>query len=175
MPFYTGSSGAFGIPLSVARDTIILQADGYETIRDIGDTKKFQVFTMKPVSGTAMVSKHKLLSLMARSKDEDLSSYYHTGESYSTLVEHNFTNAEKFPLSGFALNINRASYSNIRRFVNINMKVPQDAVRIEELLNYFDLPNHHNNSAGFLCSSQLTEAPWNAKNQLLFINLQAPY
>ena len=104
------------------------------------------------------------------------SDYYHAGESYSTLIEHNFSSAEKFPLSGFALNINRASYSNIRRFLNIDMKVPPDAVRIEELLNYFDLPpHHHNNSGSFICTSQLTEAPWNAKNQLLFINLQAPY
>jgi Ca-activated chloride channel family protein len=176
VPFYTGSSGAFGIPLSVVRDTVILQADGYEIIKDIADTRKFQVFTMKFVSGSAMLSKHKLLSLMPRSKDENSSDYYHAGESYSTLIEHNFINAEKFPLSGFALNINRASYSNIRRFLNINMKVPPDAVRIEELLNYFDLPSHHHNNAhGFICTSQFTEAPWNAKNELLFIKLQAPY
>jgi Ca-activated chloride channel family protein len=176
VPFYTGSSGAFGIPLRVVRDTIVLQADGYETLKDVADTRKFQVFTMKPVSGSAMISEHKLLSLMPRSKDENLSDYYHAGESYSALIEHSFVNAEKFPLSGFALNINRASYSNIRRFLNINMEVPPDAVRIEELLNYFDLPpHHHNNSDGFICTSQLTGAPWNVKNQLLFINLQAPY
>jgi Ca-activated chloride channel homolog len=176
MPFYTGSSGAFGIPLPVVKDTIILQADGYETTKDIADTRKFQVFTMKLVSRSAMVSKHKLLSLMLGSKEENSSDYYQAGESYSTLIEHNFSSAEKFPLSGFALNINRASYSNTRRFLNIDMKVPPDAVRIEELLNYFDLPPHHqNNSGSFICTSQLTEAPWNAKNQLLFINLQAPY
>jgi Ca-activated chloride channel family protein len=174
--FYTGASGAFGIPLSVGRDTIILQADGYETIKDIADTRKFQVFTMKLISGNSIVTKRKLLSLIPKNKDESLSGYYHTGESYSTLVEHNFTNAGKFPLSGFALNINRASYSNIRRFLNINMKVPQDAIRIEELLNYFDLSNHHHNSSGgFICTAQLTEAPWNPGNELLFINLQAPY
>jgi Ca-activated chloride channel family protein len=176
IPFYTGASGAFGIPLSVARDTIILQADGYETIKDIADTKKFLAFTMKFVAGSAMTSKNKLLSLVPRGKNENFSAYYRTDESYSTLVEHNFCNTEKFPVSGFALNINRASYSNIRRFLNIDMKVPPDAVRIEELLNYFDLPlHHHNNSDGFICTSQLTETPWNGKNKLLFINFQAPY
>ncbi len=174
--FYTGSSGAFGIPLSVVKDTIILQAEGYETIKDIADTRKYQTFTMKLVSASSRVTKHKLLSLIPRSKDESVNTYYQAGESYSSLVEHNFTNAEKFPLSGFSLNINRASYSNIRRFLNMNMKVPEDAIRIEELLNYFDLPyHHHNGSANFLCSAQLTEAPWNTKNELLFINLQAPY
>jgi len=176
VPFSTGSSGAFGIPLSVVTDSIILQADGYETIKTIADTRKFQIFTMKPVSGSAMASEHKLLSLVPGNKDGDVSDYYHAGESYSTLIEHAFSNAEKFPVSAFALNTNRASYSNIRRFLNIDMKVPPDAVRIEELLNYFDLPPHHqNNSGSFICTSQLTEAPWNVKNQLLFINVQAPY
>jgi len=175
-PFYTGSTGAFGIPIPVVTDTIILKADGYETIKDLVDARKYQTFTMKFVSGSAMVSDHKLLSLTPKSKDENSGSYYHAGESYSSLVEHNFVDAEKSPLSGFALNINRASYSNIRRFLNIDMTVPRDAVRIEELLNYFDLPAHHHNTSGsFVCTSQLTEAPWNTKNELLFINLQAPY
>ncbi len=174
--FYTNVNGAFGIPLSVVKDTIILQANGYETVKNIADTKKFQVFTMKLVSGSSIVTKRRLLSLMPRSKDESISTYYRAGESYSTLVEHYFADARKFPQSGFALNINRASYSNIRRFLNMGMKVPQDAVRIEELLNYFDLPNHHQNtSGGFICTSQLTEAPWKPENELLFINLQAPY
>src|SRR6478672_7763555 len=52
-PFYTGSTGAFGIPISVVIDTIILKADGYETIKDVADARKFQTFTMKFVSGSA--------------------------------------------------------------------------------------------------------------------------
>src|SRR3954463_961476 len=48
--FYTGITGSFAIPVSVTLDTIMLQASGYETIKQLADVSRFQVFTMKPVS-----------------------------------------------------------------------------------------------------------------------------
>jgi Ca-activated chloride channel family protein len=98
------------------------------------------------------------------------------GETYTNLLENDFAEAENSPQAGFALNINRASYSNIRRFLNNDLPVPPDAVRIEEMLNYFDLHKFSNtNRNNFTCTTQLTASPWNTKNRLLFINLQAPY
>ena len=175
-PFFTGITGSFAIPVSVTLDTIILQASGYETIKLLADVSRFQVFTMKPSSAslTSILLRPKLLSLIPRNKNESSPNYFTSGETYSSLVEHDFTNTEAFPQTGFALNIDRASYSNIRRFLNSGMQVLPDAVRIEEMLNYFDPDHNKNNTKDFLCTSQITEAPWNTKNELLFINIKAP-
>lgn len=173
-PFYTGSTGSFAIPVSVTLDTIILQTSGYETIKQLADVSRFQVFTMRPASATVMQVKQKLLSLIPGNKNES-TNYFNSGETYSSLIEHDFTNTEKFQQTAFALNIDRASYSNIRRFLNSDMKVLPDAVRIEEMLNYFDLDRRKNNTKNFVCTSQITESPWNLKNELLFINIKAPY
>ena len=60
-------------------------------------------------------------------------------ETYSSLLENPFIPAEKFPETGFAVNINKASYSNIRRFINMENIVPPDAIRLEEMMNYFNI------------------------------------
>jgi len=173
--FSSGSSGAFGIPLSVTADSVTLQADGYEILKAFADTRVYQIFTLKLTAGNIAATRHKLLSIIPKNKEDIINSYSHSGESYSNLVENDFTRTDKFPEAGFALNIDRASYSNIRRFLNMDMKVPPDAVRIEELLNYFNLSNNPYNTTGhFICTSQLTDAPWNNKNRLLFITLDAP-
>src|SRR4051794_16226605 len=106
-PFYTGITGSFAIPVSVTLDTIMLQTSGYETIKQLADVSRFQVFTMKPASASTMAaqSRPKLISLIPRNKNESLTNYFNSGETYSSLVEHNFTNADKFPQTGFALNI----------------------------------------------------------------------
>ncbi len=175
IPFSSGSSGAFGIALSVVTDSITLQAEGYETLKALADTRSYQVFVLKISAGNITVTRHKLLSVIPKNKENLQNSYSHSGETYTTLIENDFTETERFPESGFALNIDRASYSNIRRFLNMDMKVPPDAVRIEEILNYFNLSNTPANNTGrFICSSQLTDAPWNRNNRLLFIKLEAP-
>lgn len=176
VPFYTGSSGAFGIPLSTPTDSIIFIADGYETIKTLTDARKYNVYTLKFASANAMVAKHKLYSLVPQNGDEITETYYHQGETYTNLIENNFTLAEKYPETGFALNINRASYSNIRRFLNNKMTVPPDAVRIEEMLNYFDFADKTNTDRNnFSCTTRLTQTPWDASKRLLFIKLKAPY
>ncbi|MEP7317356.1 MAG: von Willebrand factor type A domain-containing protein [Panacibacter sp.] len=175
MPFYTGASGAFGIPVSVTADSITLQADGYEILKTIVKAGLYQSLVMKFSAGATVITRHKLVSVIHKNKDEISESYSHSGETYTTLIENDFTQTGQFPETGFALNINRASYSNIRRFLNMDMKVPPDAVRIEEMLNYFDLSDKiKNNTAHFTCNTQLTQAPWNKNNRLLFINLKAP-
>ncbi len=174
--FYTGASGAFGIPVSVMIDTITLQADGFEILKTVANAKSYQSFTLKSIDGSSVVIKPKLISLIPKNKDQVYNSYIPEGETYTTLIENDFTAADKFPATGFALNINRASYSNIRRFINMDMKVPPDAVRIEEMLNYFNISDSVKNNTGhFTCSTQLTQAPWNYNNRLLYINLKAPF
>lgn len=61
-----------------------------------------------------------------------------SGESYGRIVENSFLRVEQEPLSTFSLDVDTASYANVRRFLTQNHLPPADAVRIEELVNYFD-------------------------------------
>ncbi|MDB5211928.1 MAG: Von Willebrand factor type domain protein, partial [Sediminibacterium sp.] len=175
-PYYSGNGGTFGISTSVAADTIILSFDGYETIRAAIDTRKFQNFLMKMLPTTAHLYNKKLSSLTTNLKAESSGLFSVMGESYSNLVENVFIEADKYPETGFALNIDKASYSNIRRFLSNEMLVPTDAIRIEEMLNYFNFtkPADAPLNGEFSCKTQLTTCPWNAGNRLLFLNIAAP-
>ncbi len=175
-PFSSGSSGLFGIPSSLQIDTISLMADGYETIHKAVETEKYQVIVMKMLPALASMMKSKLTSKTLNLKKEDNNLFSGMGESYSSLAENIFIDANQYPETGFSLSVDRASYSNVRRFLINEMSVPIDAVRIEEMLNYFDLRTNkiNNNYKDFTCHSTVTSCPWNAENKLLFVNLTAP-
>lgn len=176
VPFYSGATGAFGIPISRPTDSITFMADGYETLKALADARKYTEFTLKFSSANSQLAKHKLYSLLPTYSEDFTGNYNQQGETYTSLVENDFAAAERYPETGFALNINRASYSNIRRFLTNEMVVPKDAVRIEEMLNYFEFTeNKGTHTDSFSCNTQLTEAPWNKANRLLFLQLQAPY
>lgn len=175
-PYYSGSSGTFGISVSKITDTIRISRDGYEDLTVVIDTRKFQSLLMKMLPTTAHLYNRKLASLTTNLRRQKNNSFSVLGESYSNLVENDFIEADKYPETGFALNINKASYSNIRRFLSNEMMVPVDAVRIEEMLNYFDFTQADvpKQQGYFNCRSQLTSCPWEEKNQLLFLHVTAP-
>jgi Ca-activated chloride channel family protein len=173
-PFSTGVSGTFGIPCNSLTDTITLQAEGFETLRQGIITNQFQTLKLKMLAATANKTKHYLISVTKNKLAKPRESFY-GGESYSAMIENDFVETNRFPETGFALNVDRASYSNIRRFLNMDSKVLPDAVRIEEMLNYFSFVDDSNTSrTDFTCQTQLTDCPWNSANKLLYINLHAP-
>jgi Ca-activated chloride channel family protein len=94
-------------------------------------------------------------------------------EEYGTLAENPFLDAARNPLSTFSVDVDRASYSNVRRFLRDGQRPPHDAVRIEEMVNYFtyDYPDP---PAGqpFSLTTEIASCPWNEKNRLLKIGLQ---
>ncbi|MCB2406413.1 YfbK domain-containing protein [Hymenobacter lucidus] len=95
------------------------------------------------------------------------------GESYAAIKENGFHTAQKEPLSTFSIDVDAASYSNVRRFLNQGQRPPQDAVRVEEMLNYFhyDYPQP-TGSDPFSVTTELAVCPWNAEHQLLHVALQ---
>jgi Ca-activated chloride channel family protein len=95
-------------------------------------------------------------------------------ESYKGINENTFTNATSTPLSTFSVDVDAASYSNVRRFINNGQLPPADAVRIEEMINYFsyDLAGPVNNDPVAI-HTELSSAPWNTKHRLLRIGLKA--
>jgi Ca-activated chloride channel family protein len=94
-------------------------------------------------------------------------------EEYGRFDENPFLRAADNPLSTFSVDVDRASYSNVRRFLRDGKRPPRDAVRIEEMVNYFtyDYPEP-SGGAPFSVTTEVAACPWNAKNRLMLIGLQ---
>jgi len=94
-------------------------------------------------------------------------------EGYSRIVDNPFLRASENPLSTFSIDVDTASYSNVRRFLTEGQLPPPDAVRIEELVNYFDY--NYPQPAGkdpFSVTTELSQSPWNSEHRLLHVGLQ---
>ncbi|MCJ8155319.1 von Willebrand factor type A domain-containing protein [Chryseobacterium sp. SSA4.19] len=96
-----------------------------------------------------------------------------TDEEYNALIENPFESTKNQPLSTFSIDVDNASYSNIRRMINYGSTVDKDAVRVEEMLNYFryDYPQPENKQP-FSINTEYSDAPWNPGHKLLKIGLQ---
>lgn len=94
-------------------------------------------------------------------------------EGYDVINENTFKNVVNDPLSTFSIDVDRASYSNIRRFLNQNQKPVKDAVRIEELINYFDYSYAQpTDGHPFSSTVEMDNCPWNEKHKLMLIGLK---
>lgn len=95
-------------------------------------------------------------------------------ESYDRIYDNDYKLVASDPLSTFSIDVDTASYSNVRRYLNQNQLPPKDAVRIEELVNYFtyDYPDAQGTEP-FSVTTEVAAAPWNKDHQLVLIGLQA--
>ncbi|ATA90240.1 vWA domain-containing protein [Capnocytophaga stomatis] len=97
-------------------------------------------------------------------------------ETYKNIEENKFKKTATDPVSTFSADVDRASYSNIRRMLNNGSFPEKDAVRIEEMINYFDYDYPQPDAKSktpFKMTTELSKAPWNSKNYLLQIGMQA--
>jgi len=94
-------------------------------------------------------------------------------EEYDAINENIFHSAMQSPLSTFSIDVDAASYSNVRRFINNGQQPPRDAVRIEEMINYFsyDYPAPEGRDP-FAIYTEVSSAPWNPAHRLVHIGLQ---
>ncbi|ENI5844804.1 von Willebrand factor type A domain-containing protein [Flavobacterium psychrophilum] len=94
-------------------------------------------------------------------------------EDYNSWIENPFESPKTAPLSTFSIDVDNASYTNIRRLINNGQKVPKDAVRVEEMINFFkyQYPQPKDNHP-FSITTQYSECPWNSKHKLVQIGLQ---
>ncbi|MES2376790.1 MAG: von Willebrand factor type A domain-containing protein [Bacteroidota bacterium] len=99
---------------------------------------------------------------------------YPTDESYNRIKENQFIDPKATPLSTFAVDVDAASYANVRRFINAGQLPPKNAVRIEEMINYFkyNLPEPTSGEPVAI-QTELAAAPWNPQHQLVRIGLKA--
>ncbi len=95
-------------------------------------------------------------------------------EEYSAITENNFENVKNYPISTFSVDVDTASYSLVRRMINSNGVIVPDAVRIEEMINYFryDYENP-TEDVPFSVTTEISDCPWNKDAKLLLIGLQA--
>lgn len=97
-------------------------------------------------------------------------------ETYKEIKENSFVAVAQQPITTFSADVDRAAYANVRRIIGYGQIPPKDAVRIEEMVNYFDYdyPAPEEGSASPLrVSPELAPAPWNPNHLLLRIGLQA--
>ncbi len=108
--------------------------------------------------------------------EEILEEYYieHNTEEYNAIVENNFKSVRDYPLSTFSVDVDTASYSNVRRMINNGGGVTPDAVRIEEMINYFRYDYESpRGDVPFSVNTEISDCPWNEDAKLLLIGLQA--
>lgn len=94
-------------------------------------------------------------------------------EEYSHIKDNDYIAVKKDPLSTFSIDVDRASYSNVRRMINDGSLPPADAVRVEEMINYFayDYPKPTDGNP-FSISSEYTDCPWNKEHKLVQIGIK---
>ena len=94
-------------------------------------------------------------------------------EEYDRIRENTFKDTVQSPLSTFSIDVDTASYSNVRRYFGMNQMPPKDAVRIEEMINYFsyDYPDPAGEHP-FSITTETGPCPWNSQNRLVHIGLQ---
>ena len=94
-------------------------------------------------------------------------------EDYTAIHENIFLDPVQKPLSTFSIDVDAASYSNMRRFINNGQKPPIDAIRIEEMVNYFGYDYEQpREDVPFAVHTELGTAPWNKNHKLLQIGLK---
>ena len=107
-------------------------------------------------------------------QDHDALGYSITNtEEYEGISENGFHDPLKDPLSTFSIDVDAASYSNIRRFIHLGQRPPKDAVRVEEMINYFDYDYAQPKGEDpFSITTEISSAPWNPQHKLVHIGLQ---
>jgi Ca-activated chloride channel family protein len=94
-------------------------------------------------------------------------------EDYDNIVENKFLAVTQNPLSTFSIDVDEAAYSNVRRFLTSGSMPPAGAVRIEEMINYFDYvyPKPSKNKP-FTVNTEISDCPWSPQHRLVHIGLQ---
>ncbi len=141
---------------------VIVTGNGYSSPKDkrkAGAQQNVDYAIRGMVSGVAM-------------DREEQQQQYNT-EEYDGINENIFHGALQNPLSTFSIDVDAASYSNMRRYIQNGQRPPVDAVRIEEMVNYFDYDyKQPKGEDPFSVYTEISTAPWNEKHKLVHIGLQ---
>ncbi len=193
---FTDVNGFYSIKVSGENAKLIFQAAGYEMgMVKVGSQKVIDVklkTAIMPLEEIVMdMDMAEEVVLTKRDKASHSRAYFSgTGavarsmaapeyepnwntEEYSTIHENGFKKVTDDPLSTFSIDVDAASYSNMRRFINNGQLPPKDAVRIEEMINYFGY-NYEQPTGNdpFSINTEVAKAPWNDEHILVQVGLQ---
>ncbi|WP_264534748.1 YfbK domain-containing protein [Flavobacterium sp. N1736] len=151
-----------------------------QDVKVLKDTNSTSVYGTKGANGVVVIATkgdlYKNLSekeLDAKLNHINIQPTEPNDEDYDGFVENTFESPKTAPLSTFSIDVDNASYTNVRRFINNGQSVPKDAVRVEEMVNFFKYtypqPQDQN---PFSINTEISDSPWNAKNRVLKIGLQ---
>lgn len=172
--YFSGQTGGFGIPSSHLYDSLVITKDGYDSLCVKIKTDVYQRFTLEISTKVDEPVVQKMASFTTGLNEYASPISVYRGETYTNLVENDFVKTSDAAQTIFGIRIDKASYSNIRRFTNQNVEIPPDAVRIDEMLNYFNLNYKEPESPNkFRFESQVTDCPWNPLHRLLLVSLSA--
>lgn len=121
-------------------------------------------------------SKQSMRSPYVECEDSIMEKNWNPNEEYASVAESGFKTVEKEPLSTFSADVDTASYANIRRMIQDGYRrseIPQDAVRIEEMINYFDYGYAQpRNGKPFSANVEIGDCPWNKDAKLMMVGMQ---
>jgi len=181
------TDGVFTLKIPVNIKSIVISAVGYET-QEIGVEGKHHVTVSLKASQarleevvvagygiTGRVAGIAVAKGMRRSRASNaapIPQHFNT-EDYDAISENKFLEALQNPLSTFSIDVDGASYSNVRRFLNMGQLPPAGSVRIEEMINYFHYSYPQpKKGVPFSVHSEVAECPWNDAHKLVMIGLQ---
>jgi Ca-activated chloride channel homolog len=185
----SGTDGTYRLTIPSLLDgtnvTVLVRHIGYGTERVTqrvsGDTIRID-FALRPatvsldalvVQGTELHAPHAEM-FSTRTAAGLMAPSWNT-ESYDIISENVFRTVAAAPLSTFSIDVDRASYSNVRRMIRQGALPPKDAVRIEEMINYFPYtPAVPVPGEPFAVVTELVPTPWQPKHHLARISLHAP-
>jgi Ca-activated chloride channel family protein len=187
------ANGFYRITGTTDKGTLIVSAVGYNTayVRFHGETKLDIVLKSASAGEEVVVTgyeKDKSPRIIVRGNRSITGTapvpvngtygYYRDDEGldregYDNITENRFHKVTDEPLSTFSIDVDAASYSNVRRILNSGMLPPAGAVRIEEMVNYFhyDYPQPKTDQP-FSVTTEISDAPWNKAHKLVLIGLQ---
>ncbi len=95
-------------------------------------------------------------------------------EEYNDIKENSYMSVAANPLSTFSIDVDTASYTNLRRMIRDKEDIPESAIRIEEMINYFnyDYPEP-NGDEPFSVTTEISDCPWNTDTKLMLVGLNA--
>lgn len=161
-------------PTSVTENDWIAESEAtqpaYATAGDVLAPTSIQSHKLQ--SGTA--DRSTLAFTTQPIQEEIVQPIINNSEKYATLANNSTILTASEPVSTFSIDVDTGAYSNVRRFLQAGQLPPSDAVRVEEMLNYFsyDYPRTATTEQPFSVMTELGPTPWNENTQLLHVGLQ---
>lgn len=185
----TDIDGLFSLKIPKEVTTIVVSSVGYTTQEiTIGKDSIFQIrLTSNALLEEIVITEYKIKSKAAQLAGRVAGIFKKNdkgyimpnneprgGEKYKQYEENDFKKSKKDPVSTFSIDVDKTAYTNMRRYIKAGLMPPKEAIRIEEMINYFDyhLPNP-NNEHPIAIQSEIGTCPWETDHLLMKADLQA--